>query len=99
MVAIVFHCFPCFSKPSKNTRCSSSVQRPTFSAFELPFPDDPGEDASPEAEADAWKALEDVMTMRGGDDAVGALDGADAASRVVMVEDWLREVRRVFSSN
>lgn len=36
--AINFHCFPCFPSPSRKTECSSSVQRPIFSANEADLP-------------------------------------------------------------
>jgi len=29
--AIFFHPFPCWSRPCKNSRCSSAVHRPVFS--------------------------------------------------------------------
>jgi len=88
MVAIVFHCLPCFSRPSRKARCSSSVHLPTFSEaaiaalpdlldVDFPLPDDAREAAATESLG---------ITTRGGTERIGAiLGGAGRAWEIIGV--------------
>lgn len=88
MVAIVFHCLPCFSSPSKKTTCSSSVQRPIFSEALLAFAvgvEEEDEDLA------RWIALLGITT-RGGTErneaiAGGAATGFPGVAVSVMVKE------------